>query len=1021
MKLPSLLAACAVPALCLQGAWREGLLGLVEDSAAPYHYSLEHGWLYAPAGLDETEGFWWYAFAYGLGWQHRQPQTGGWDYAPRVEGWIYPGGAEAPGWWFNRGEWRRTPESRNWFVATTGDDAGVGTLEAPFATIAKAISVAGPNDVIRVRGGVYREQLLPGVSGEPYFPVTLEAYAPPGGEPEEVVVSAYVPLVPGQDGLGQWVAEGDGIYRIQLTAGFGTVPNRLLVRLDGVDGVDARWPDADTSFAFFRRDRASADSVTVVEESGQQKTVRYHHAGLAGYPADAWRGARMIYLPGKGWTDGVTTVTASGNGYVQYTYTEATFGGGWNAASAGDTFFLLGRKAAINRPGEFFHDVAGLDGPNGMLYVKFPDGKGPDNTRVEVKRHTFGFRVAGRSHWRVRNIRFDGGAVAATATARDIHFENISVEGVYAMGGTTYDGAVSLAGEGMVLRDSRVYQSSVAGVAVSAPGALIANNVIGWTAGPGIHTLAGSRNLLVRNNTVYLSGGQNIGITARGSRYFSNRAYLAGMTVTDIAALNAWGSGDMGGMEIAWNMVHDNVAVLDRNRPLVWNGGMGIRFDSGGGAGVSNGVVHHNMVWNTTWDGINMWGLEAGQVNYGNAQISVYNNSVGGVLASAGNGVNVTGVSFVRNYSDAFVPRHSNTSTVLELLDNFTRLPGGHPGASGDPRLFNAAAFDFRPLPDSPLLADPPRGAIGPGEVFPVAGALWTAPDPARLSARFIETVGGLSAIGVSGMPPGLHLPDGALLRVAGSHLTNDLLHRYDIANHAAEAVFLVDFIESAEPVMVEISLDGGLTYAALNPVTIGGGVVIEPVTVLADLNWSGRLNTANNDAGGPLSNLRKTDASNPNLQVGDNANNAELALVLVFNMAEVAAALDAVQSWVLVIEAKGKGLAPNPFPGAVDVRVSPLTGPLASNADLYARVNDGAALLTAATLPAGFDINGTYTIDLADIAGQTGLARDAAHLLVLLRAADPRAPSFSNGAAEQTFFSIVTARMDVTLASIPE
>ena len=47
------------------------------------------------------------------------------------------------------------PTDGDWFVSTTGNDNNPGSLAQPFATVARATSVAGPGDVIYVRGGTY--------------------------------------------------------------------------------------------------------------------------------------------------------------------------------------------------------------------------------------------------------------------------------------------------------------------------------------------------------------------------------------------------------------------------------------------------------------------------------------------------------------------------------------------------------------------------------------------------------------------------------------------------------------------------------------------------------------------------------------------------------------------------------------------------------------------------------------------------------------------------------------------------
>lgn len=65
--------------------------------------------------------------------------------------------------------------------ATSGDDGNLGTLDAPFETIQRAVDAAGPGDVIRVRnidgGGVYRETVdASGVSGSAGARITIAGY-----------------------------------------------------------------------------------------------------------------------------------------------------------------------------------------------------------------------------------------------------------------------------------------------------------------------------------------------------------------------------------------------------------------------------------------------------------------------------------------------------------------------------------------------------------------------------------------------------------------------------------------------------------------------------------------------------------------------------------------------------------------------------------------------------------------------------------------------------------------------------
>lgn len=71
-----------------------------------------------------------------------------------------------------------------YYVAPTGDDAGSGSFEAPFRSVAQGLaSATSPGDTVLVRAGLYQPAagLAMGFSGVPGQPITLAAY--PGERP----------------------------------------------------------------------------------------------------------------------------------------------------------------------------------------------------------------------------------------------------------------------------------------------------------------------------------------------------------------------------------------------------------------------------------------------------------------------------------------------------------------------------------------------------------------------------------------------------------------------------------------------------------------------------------------------------------------------------------------------------------------------------------------------------------------------------------------------------------------------
>jgi autotransporter-associated beta strand protein len=87
------------------------------------------------------------------------------------------------------------------FVSPSGNDAGDGSMSAPFLTIEKALLLAQPGDSVKLHAGTYREAINPPRSGTALSPIVIEAY-----NGEQVTVSA-LDLVPGP-----WTSVGNGIY-----------------------------------------------------------------------------------------------------------------------------------------------------------------------------------------------------------------------------------------------------------------------------------------------------------------------------------------------------------------------------------------------------------------------------------------------------------------------------------------------------------------------------------------------------------------------------------------------------------------------------------------------------------------------------------------------------------------------------------------------------------------------------------------------------------------------------------------
>jgi len=97
-----------------------------------------------------------------------------------------------------------------YYVATDGDDSHDGkSLQTPFRRIQKAADVMQPGDTCLIRGGQYREKIVPvrGGSSE-HARITYRNYAD------------ETPVIEGSERVRDWVDQGGGVWKAQLPPGF---------------------------------------------------------------------------------------------------------------------------------------------------------------------------------------------------------------------------------------------------------------------------------------------------------------------------------------------------------------------------------------------------------------------------------------------------------------------------------------------------------------------------------------------------------------------------------------------------------------------------------------------------------------------------------------------------------------------------------------------------------------------------------------------------------------------------------
>jgi nitrous oxidase accessory protein NosD len=77
---------------------------------------------------------------------------------------------------------KTTQYAKTWVVSPKGDDSAAGSADAPFRSINKAVSVAGPGDLVRVLAGTYDERVVIGAkakAGTESAKITLQGEGSP--------------------------------------------------------------------------------------------------------------------------------------------------------------------------------------------------------------------------------------------------------------------------------------------------------------------------------------------------------------------------------------------------------------------------------------------------------------------------------------------------------------------------------------------------------------------------------------------------------------------------------------------------------------------------------------------------------------------------------------------------------------------------------------------------------------------------------------------------------------------------
>lgn len=421
-----------------------------------------------------------------------------------------------------------------------GSDLNNGTSEATaFASIQRAANFARSGDIVKIRGGVYREDIAPLRSGVDGSPITYEAF-----NNESVVIS-------GAEQVTGWVPVGGmtdvWVATVNWNANNDRDANTMFV--NGELKHEARH-FADTDILDF-------DDWGELPKNGSLQTNgnSFRAPDISGFGNDYWNGAKVRFHT-HDWVITTRTITdyVSSNGTIVFDPPLSTI-----SQKQDNGFYIFDTIKALDQPGEWYKGKAEDGaGEENKLYYKAEAGQDPNALDIEFKERAYGFDLSDRDYITIRGIEFRGASVLIASNSDNNTIESNVFHGY----NKDSFGRFFLNGTNNVIRDNEIYDSFISAISLDGTRNDVVNNYIhdiGFTGTARVFDSGGTE-LLISHNTV-----QNFA-----------RSFLDGYPTFS---------------EISYNLIEDG-------GNLSWDTGV---FDADGGNGDSSySIFHHNVIRNTT-------------------------------------------------------------------------------------------------------------------------------------------------------------------------------------------------------------------------------------------------------------------------------------------------------------------------------------------------------------------------------------------------------------------------------------
>lgn len=508
--------------------------------------------------------------------------------------------------WIDEAECAVADGRRAWFVAPAGSDDNPGSLDAPFRTLACAVTNLNAGDTLFLRAGTYRETLQPPQSGVPGSPITVTAY---NGE---------TATLSGCDALaGPWAPASNGIYAANAAWTLGPGYNQLFA--DGVMQHEARHPDH------------GADGL-LYPVTASLAVASNHTVSCSAFDGKGdLTGARFYAGVGSSWAWQTALVASNKTGTL---YLDPASASTWwwpnYAAKSTDTGrgFLYGHPRLLDADGEWLLQTNTV--PPHTVLLRLAGGGDPTDQLIELKRRSWCVDLNGRTDVIVSNLSFRAGALRLNGTgltldgcdARHLSHYLTFRSGSSSNGDRTEGGGIVVSGTSNIVRRCTVAETAGSGLLVSGAGHTLTRTHVfntDYSATYAACLVLSGTGHTATFNTLHDTGRDILRPTGKGLSVLYNDLYYAGRLCKDLGAVYAWGTNaeapDGTHTRIAYNWVHDSTPT----DPL----SMGIYIDNYS----RNFQIDHNVIWDFGDQAILKWS-DGNRLNSPADGIRLYHNTL---------------------------------------------------------------------------------------------------------------------------------------------------------------------------------------------------------------------------------------------------------------------------------------------------------------------------------------------------------------------------------------------------------